>query len=138
MLRCCVTRAVCCAVGRGAQPPAVRGGVTRALENGRARVEMAGGAILPALAVKAAVGEPTQISIRPERVSLDPSNTEIDVEGTIAEVIYLGDHIRIRMRVFDDDNFIVKLSNGAGRRAFAAGETLRVGWSVEDGRALDV
>jgi putative spermidine/putrescine transport system ATP-binding protein len=88
--------------------------------------------------VKVAVGEPTQISIRPERVCLEPQDSEISVEGTIAEVIYLGDHIRIRMQVFDDENFIVKLSNGAGRRAFTVGDTVRVGWSVEDGRALDV
>jgi putative spermidine/putrescine transport system ATP-binding protein len=113
-------------------------GVTRALNNGRAEVEMTGGVVVPALAVKVAVGEPTQISIRPERVCLEPQDSEISVEGTIAEVIYLGDHIRIRMQVFDDENFIVKLSNGAGRRAFTVGDTVRVGWSVEDGRALDV
>ena len=113
-------------------------GITRALSNGRAEIEMTGGGVVPALAVKAAVGEPTQISIRPERVSLEPRDSEIKVDGTIAEVIYLGDHIRIRMQVFGDENFIVKLSNGAGRRAFTVGEIVRVGWAVEDGRALDV
>ena len=113
-------------------------GIARTVDNGRAEVEMTGGVVVPALAVKAVAGQPTQISIRPERVSLEPQDGEINVEGTIAEVIYLGDHIRIRMKVFDDENFIVKLSNSSGRRAFAVGETLRVGWSVEDGRALDV
>src|ERR1700688_69738 len=78
-------------------------GVTRALNNGRAEVEMTGGVVVPARAVKVAVGDPTQISIRPERVCLEPQDSEISVEGTIAEVIYLGDHIRIRMQVFDDE-----------------------------------
>ena len=113
-------------------------GVTRAIRDGRAAVEMPGGAIVPALAVKVKVGEPTQISIRPERVTLDPLASDVVVEARIAEVIYLGDHIRIRMHVFNDDEFIVKLSNGASRRAFAIGESLRVGWSVDDGRALDI
>ena len=42
------------------------------------------------------------------------------------------------MAVFGNDNFVVKLPNGGGRRQFNVGETVRVGWAVQDGRALDV
>jgi putative spermidine/putrescine transport system ATP-binding protein len=113
-------------------------GVTRAIKDGRAEVETKCGIVVPALAVNTAVGAATQISIRPERIAFDPDDAEVSVEARIEEVIYLGDHIRVRLRVFDDDGFVVKLSNGAGRRKIVVGETARVGWAVEDGRALDV
>jgi putative spermidine/putrescine transport system ATP-binding protein len=113
-------------------------GVTRALHDGRAEVEMDGGVRLPALAVHASVGEATQISIRPERVVINPEQAEVGVEGCVREIIYLGDHVRVRMAVLGDDNFIVKLGNAAVRNRFAIGETVRLGWAVEDGRALDI
>jgi putative spermidine/putrescine transport system ATP-binding protein len=113
-------------------------GVTRAVRNGCAEVELQGGAVVEALAVKASVGAPTRISIRPERVDIDPARCEVGVEGRIEEIVYLGDHIRLRLRVFDNEDFIVKLGNGGGRRAFAPGETVKLGWAVADGRALDV
>ena len=53
-------------------------------------------------------------------------------------MIYLGDHIRVRMRVFGGDDFIVKLGNGAGRPPIACGQMAKLGWSVADGRALDL
>ena len=113
-------------------------GVTRAIQGEFADVDVGGGRIIRALAVKTSVGEPTQVSIRPERVAFDPVDSEIGVEGRVEEVIYLGDHIRVRMRVFDGDDFIVKLGNGAGRPAISCGQMARLGWSVADGRALDV
>jgi hypothetical protein len=42
------------------------------------------------------------------------------------------------MRVFDNDDFIVKLGNAGAGRAFDAGDSVRLGWRVADGRALDV
>jgi len=113
-------------------------GVTRAIRDGRADVELAGGAIVEALAVNTQIGCATELSIRPERVEFEPDVAEATAEGRVEEVIYLGDHIRVRMNVHDDDGFIVKLSNAAGRRPIAVGERARIGWRIADARALDV
>jgi putative spermidine/putrescine transport system ATP-binding protein len=93
---------------------------------------------IEALPIKAEIGQQTIVSIRPERVEVDATNSEISADGVIEELIYLGDHIRIRMNVFGNPDFIVKLRNGSGRRHYAIGETLKIGWSLADCRALDV
>jgi putative spermidine/putrescine transport system ATP-binding protein len=113
-------------------------GVTRAVRDGRALVELAGGVMIEAIAARTAVGQPTQVSIRPERVTIDAPASEVGIEARVEEAIYHGDHIRLRMRVLDNDDFVVKLGAAGGARAFAGGETVRLGWAVNDGRALDV
>ena len=113
-------------------------GITRAIRDGRAEVELPGGALIEAVAVKTGVGEKTQISIRPERVSIDAASAEVGVDAAVEEAIYHGDHIRLRCRVFDNSDFIVKLGNAGEGRSFAAGDKVRLGWRVADGRALDV
>jgi putative spermidine/putrescine transport system ATP-binding protein len=52
-------------------------------------------------------------------------------------MIYHGDHIRCRMQVHGNPNFIVKVPNAAGVVHLAAGATTPVGWGAEDCRALD-
>ena len=113
-------------------------GVTRSVSGGRAMVELAGGAVIEAVAVQAEVGRPTQISIRPERISIDAAQAEVGAEAEVEEAIYHGDHIRLRCRVFDNSDFIVKLGNAGEGRMFAAGDKVRLGWRIADGRALDV
>ncbi|MDZ7829988.1 MAG: TOBE domain-containing protein [Halofilum sp. (in: g-proteobacteria)] len=46
----------------------------------------------------AGLGERTTLSLRPERVQVDPAEGECDnvLEGKVLELIYLGDHIRTR------------------------------------------
>ena len=87
--------------------------------------------------MKCSAGHATSVSIRPERVSIDPATADIVFDARIEEVIYLGDHIRIRVSVLGSDDFIVKTPNRNNQRAFNAGETLRIGWAIDDGRALD-
>ena len=102
-------------------------GVTRGLRDGRAEVELADGTRLEALAVRAELGAPTQISIRPERIEIDPEASDVGVEGRVREVIYFGDHVRMRLSVFDDDDCIVKLANGAERRRFRGRRDIAAG-----------
>ena len=104
--------------------------------NGKARIDAKGGSF-DALAVKCAAGQATSVSIRPERVMIDPTAADITFDARIEEVIYLGDHIRIRVSVLGSDEFIVKTPNQNNQRTFNSGDTLRIGWAVEDGRALD-
>ena len=58
-------------------------------------------------------------------------------DAVVRELIYLGDHIRARVSTCGDDEFIVKVPNAHGQLALAKGTNVRVGWSVEDCRALD-
>ncbi|MEL7215457.1 MAG: ABC transporter ATP-binding protein [Pseudomonadota bacterium] len=97
-------------------------------------VRFADGEVGTALAV-ANEGGKTQLSIRPERVVLDPTDNATDAD--VLEMIYHGDHIRCRMRVHGDEDFIVKLPNHGGRAALTVGETVKVGWLAQDCRALD-
>ena len=51
-------------------------------------------------------------------------------EGTIKELIYLGDHLRTRIDVCGNDEFIVKVPNAAGRLKINKGEKISVGWTA--------
>lgn len=85
------------------------------------------------------VGSRTTLSIRPERIELDPEagSVPVIIPGKIEELIYLGDHIRVRMSVAGTSEFIVKVRNRSGRKYLEAGQQTTVGWSPEDCRALD-
>ena len=115
-------------------------GRVAAIENGVCRVEIGDGTTVLAKRIAVdAKGVNTTLSLRPERVVIDPQGDTLDniFEARIEELIYLGDHIRARMNVGGNDEFIVKMPNAMGKRRLAEGETIRVGWSLEDCRALD-
>jgi putative spermidine/putrescine transport system ATP-binding protein len=83
-------------------------------------------------------GSRTTISLRPERIELNPQNgVENTVQGRIEELIYLGDHIRVRMNVAGNDEFVVKVRNRRDKHAISEGETVSVGWAASDCKALD-
>lgn len=54
------------------------------------------------------VGEDSTLSLRPERVELNPDSAEFPniFEGEVEELIYLGDHIRTRMKVLGHNEFV--------------------------------
>jgi putative spermidine/putrescine transport system ATP-binding protein len=115
-------------------------GQVTAAEGSYLTVETAGGDVIEALAVKAgAVGEATSLSLRPERAVIDPAagTCANRFEARVEELIYLGDHTRVRINVCGDDGFIVKVPNAKGRPELALGQDITVGWEAEDCRALD-
>ena len=84
------------------------------------------------------VGEKTQLSIRPERVSIGSNNNSSNAfTGKIEELIYLGDHIRARLDVCGNNEFIVKVPN-EGSFNHKEGDTLNLSWNSDDVRALDI
>lgn len=85
------------------------------------------------------VGDKTTLSLRPERVSIDPEPGSVPnvLDAKVLELIYLGDHIRTRVSVADNDQFVVKIPNSHEHSALAEGETVKVGWASADCRALD-
>jgi len=89
-------------------------GTIKQLNGNYCNVALDGGGEVKALKVNVdSVGEKTQLSVRPERVSVDSSDTSLEnnITGEIKELIYLGDHIRARIDVCGNDEFIVKIPN---------------------------
>ena len=84
-------------------------------------------------------GDATTLSIRPERVAVQPRpglyTNEFDAR--ILDMTFLGDHLRIRLAVCGRDDFIAKIPNTAGHGTVLAGDSVRVGWTPTDCRALD-
>ena len=79
------------------------------------------------------------LSVRPERciASTKKSATISRLDAKIEELIYLGDHIRCRMNVAGDDQFIMKVPNTSGQLGLEIGASLQIGWQNNDCRALD-
>ena len=84
-------------------------------------------------------GDRTTLSLRPERVEIAPPEGTVPnvLNARIEELIYLGDHIRTRMSVANNSEFIVKVPNSADHAPLAEGANIAVGWKAEDCRALD-
>ncbi|EPC04256.1 spermidine/putrescine ABC transporter ATP-binding protein [Litchfieldella anticariensis FP35 = DSM 16096] len=86
------------------------------------------------------VGSRTTLSLRPERVSIVRNGeTSFDNRFTakVQEVIYLGDHLRTRLAVCGNEEFIIKTPNAEGHSALRPGQEIEIGWSRADCRALD-
>jgi putative spermidine/putrescine transport system ATP-binding protein len=116
-------------------------GVVEALEpGGLCRVRLRSGDLVPALRVNVkTAGDRTLLSIRPERVTLAAAGDTdcVVLEGRVLELIFLGDHVRVRLAVAGSDDFIIKIPNAQNRRQLAPGEILRLGCRPEDLHALD-
>ena len=99
-----------------------------------------GGGMVKALSVNnGGVGSRTTLSLRPERVTIGAieGQTENALEAKVEELIYLGDHIRSRISLSGNEDFIVKVPNSHGHVHLKEGETTQIGWEAEDCRALD-
>jgi putative spermidine/putrescine transport system ATP-binding protein len=117
----------------------LKGTVAAIGRNDVADIKLETGETVKAMAIAARKGERTLLSLRPERVEINPGKGQTDVvlDGKIEELIYLGDHIRTRLVVAGHDDFIVKVPNRAASSALQRGDRVRVGWKAGDCRALD-
>jgi len=86
------------------------------------------------------VGENSTISLRPERVAINTSEGEFEnkFEAQVKELIYLGDHIRTRVEVCGNDQFIVKVPNSYKGSNLEEGTKVKLSWKAVDSRALDL
>ena len=87
-----------------------------------------------------AVGDGSTVSLRPERVEINSSDTNFEnsFNGTVRELIYLGDHIRTRVEVCGNDQFIVKVPNSYKGANLKEGNSVKLSWKANDSRALDL
>lgn len=104
----------------------------------RLRACLHDGSTVTALAVNPGA-EQTLLSIRPERAVIGPPETVGDnrFAARVEEVIYLGDHRRVRLSLGGIDGFIVKVPAGHAHGDRAPGAAVTVGWAWENCRALD-
>jgi len=116
-------------------------GTVKEISGGFCHVELeGGGGMVKALSVNnGGVGSRTTLSLRPERVTIGAAEGETEncLEAKVEELIYLGDHIRSRISLTGNDEFVVKVPNSHGHVHMKEGEITQIGWEAEDCRALD-
>jgi len=116
-------------------------GTIEELDGTKALVKLSTGEVIDATPVNVtARGQKTLVSIRPERVEfkaemMPPGAHMIGAE--VLEVIYMGDILRVRLRVAGSDDFVMKMRNTLGQTRLSPGQTIKVGWHPQDARALD-
>ncbi|MBL4598669.1 MAG: ABC transporter ATP-binding protein [Rhizobiaceae bacterium] len=115
-------------------------GVVEKIKGDDCTVKLDDGTIIQAARINVnSVGERTSLSLRPERIEIDPPKSmQNQLTGDIEELIYLGDHIRVRMNVAGNSEFIVKVRNRADKRELNEGQKVNIGWNSSDCKALDV
>ncbi|MDA9663430.1 ABC transporter ATP-binding protein [Candidatus Pelagibacter sp.] len=85
------------------------------------------------------VGDSSLVSLRPERVAINSSEKfENNFDAKVKELIYLGDHIRSRVEVCGNDQFIVKVPNSYMGANLKEGMSVKLSWKSNDSRALDL
>ena len=62
---------------------------------------------------------------------------DIITQGKIEEIIYHGDHARVRLNLLGNKEFILKVPNSSSRLDIKRGNEISVGWNSHDARALD-
>ena len=83
-------------------------------------------------------GEKTTVSLRPERALINPNNRMDNMfTGKIEEVIYHGDHTRVRLNLLGSSEFILKVPNSTSNLELKVSQDINIGWNSVDARALD-
>jgi len=114
------------------------GEVTEIL-NGKCKVKLESGTEIIANPIRVkSKGEKTIVSLRPERAIINPENNmDNKHKGKIEEVIYHGDHTRVRLNLLGNNEFILKVPNSSARMDIKLGNEINIGWNSQDSRALD-
>ena len=116
-------------------------GVVAEIKGDVCSVKLDSGDIIDAKPVNVAtVGERTKVSIRPERVEINPARLQENAHTLKAEVlefVYMGDIFRTRLRVAGMDDFIIKTRNAPDQVRLEPGTQIDIGWLPQDCRALD-
>ena len=109
------------------------------VEDNLCRCRSGGGASILASPIEVKADEAVTLSLRPERVFVNPP-AEAAMPNVfparVEELIYLGDHIRARLATLGHDDFVVKTPNTAGLGKLRIGEKSKSAGAPEDCRAL--
>ncbi len=114
------------------------GGEISDISNNVCKVKLDKGEILANPISVKSKGEKTTVSIRPERALINPSEKmDNNFKGLIEEVIYHGDHTRVRLNLLGNSAFILKVPNSSKNLDIKVGNDIDIGWNSFDARALD-
>ena len=109
------------------------------ISNGVCKVKIGAGEILANPISVKSKGEKTTVSIRPERALINPKDKmDNSHKGKIEEVIYHGDHTRVRINLLNNSEFILKVPNSSENLDIKLGNEINIGWNSKDARALDL
>ena len=106
------------------------------LEGDRATVSIPLGVTLTAPQKQASVGSKAVMSIRPEKISLSPQDSQIAADGTVVGANYLGGYTHY---VVDASGTLLRVSkrNSQSRdRTLEVGQPVRLGFAAESARIL--
>jgi putative spermidine/putrescine transport system ATP-binding protein len=118
-------------------------GIIESADRARCTIRLAGDTCIDgSLGEDLAPGAPVTISLRPERVQIPlaghtmPGAATSRLEGTLREVIYLGDHVRLRVALPGNDEFMVKRPISETHALPAIGAVVELAWAPEHCRAF--
>ncbi len=118
-------------------------GVLESADSVRCTVRLAGDTRIDgSLAEALAPGTPVTVSLRPERVQIMlaghtmPAAARSRLEGALREVIYLGDHVRLRVALAGNGEFMVKRPISETHALPAIGDVVELAWAPEHCRAF--
>lgn len=119
-------------------------GICIACDGDRISVRLSGGDVIRAAAGSAAVGSTTAgqsctVSLRPERIAAHAGSLggkaaaagSNRVAATLAETIYLGDHVRLRMKLADETDLMATMPVGMAAGLPQPGQAVIAEWSPE-------
>ena len=109
------------------------------ISNDRCKIKLDSGGEIFANPIRVkSKGEKSIVSLRPERAIIDPEEKmDNKFKGKIEEVIYHGDHTRLRLDLLGNKEFILKVPNSSARMDIKLGNEINIGWNSFDARALD-
>ena len=113
-------------------------------DNGNVTVKVTEEETVSALAVNLTPSDnEVYLSIRPEKVILNPDKHNIACDnifaGTIKQIIYIGDHLRVYITFLNDNaEFIIKQPNSFKFDDLEEGQAVTLGWLSKDCRALQI
>ena len=106
------------------------------------RVAATDGLIDGTLVETVAIGDAVSVSLRPERVQIRAAGHTIDAHpgcrlaGSLREIIYLGDHVRARVALTGNEEFMVKRPISEAHSLPQIGTAVEVFWTPEHCRAF--
>ena len=118
----------------------LNGHVLALLPHGAVRLAVAGGEVIASAVGLLAVGEAVCLSLRPERIRplAAEESSENRIEAQLVDLVYFGDHVRLKCRLSNGETLTVKHANDGRLSDPQPGAMLTLGWRVADARALSV
>ena len=101
-------------------------------------VETEGGVVNAFDVQGCAPADAVMLAIRPERVGVEAVAGQYanELDADVVDVVFIGDHLRVRLKVGQRDDLIAKIPNIVGHGRVLPGDTVRIGWATLDCRAL--